>query len=311
MVLVSFGNSVYSRKGIYKRGVSRGKRGKVMEKGKSSKRMAKIIVPLLIIAIIIIGICVWYFQFKKPYDAAVNDFNAAAEQVNEKNSELDDAISAAQAVLDAGEKPYDSQTVSSLTTAIADANAVRRDVPDLPENKDDIIKASNTLLEPLDYSDTISSLNENQAALETSIQQMKQITNPSEDFIVQRLQEIDAISGYQAVTEDHDPNGNLNKQGGYTAAIYFSSPFINQDEIYGTDIVDKGTDCGGCIEVYSSSEDAEARNEYLAAFDGAGILNSGSHTVLGTIVIRTSAKLTATQQNDLTQKITDKLLELK
>lgn len=282
-----------------------------MEKGESSKKMAKIIVLLLIIAIIIIGICVWYFQFKKPYDAAVNDFNVAAQQVNEKNSELDDAISTAQAVLDSGEKPYDSQTVSNLTTAIADANAVRRDVPDLPENKDDIIKASSALLEPLDYSDTIASLNENQAALETSIQQMKQITNPSEDFIVQRLQEIDAISGYQAVTEDHDPNGNLNKQGGYTAAIYFSSPFINQDEIYGTDIVDKGTDCGGCIEVYSSSEDAEARNEYLAAFDGAGILNSGSHTVLGTIVIRTSAELTATQQNDLTQKITDKMLELK
>lgn len=41
---------------------------------------------------------------------------------------------------------------------------------------------------------------------------MKQITNPNEDFVIQRLKGIPNISGYQAVTEDHDPNGNLNKQ---------------------------------------------------------------------------------------------------
>lgn len=281
-----------------------------MEKKKESKKLVKIIVPLLILAIIVIGVVIWYFQFKRPYDEAVGNFNAAAEQVNEKNRELDDAISAAQAVLDSGEEPYNSETVSDLTTAIVDANAAKRNVPDLPENKDDVIKASNTLREPLDYTDIIASISEKQTALETSIQQMKQVTNPSEDFIVQRLQQIDGISGYQAVTEDHDPNGNLHKQGGYTAAIYFSSPLINQDEVYGADIVDKGTECGGCIEVYANADDAESRNAYLASFDGAGLLNSGSHTVVGTVVIRTSPQLTATQQNELAQAITDKLLEL-
>ena len=65
------------------------------------------------------------------------------------------------------------------------------------------------------------------------------------------------------------------------------------------------------MEVYSSLNDAEARNTYLAAFDTAGILNSGSHTILGTIVIRTSQKLTATQQNELTQAISNNLLELR
>ncbi|RGC24774.1 hypothetical protein DWX41_21200, partial [Hungatella hathewayi] len=61
---------------------------------------------------------------------------------------------------------------------------------------------------------------------------------------------------------------------------------------------------------FSSHAHAEKRNTYLSAFDGAGMLNPGSHTVLGTIVIRTSDKLTATQQNEFTQKISDKLLEL-
>ena len=162
----------------------------------------------------------------------------------------------------------------------------------------------------MDYSSHITNITEKKAALEDSIQQMKQITNPTGDFVIQRLQGIDGISACQAVTEDHDPNGNLNKQGGYTAAIYFSSPWINQDEVYGNDIVEKGTDGGGCVEVYASVEDAESRNTYLSAFDGTGFLNPGSHEVLGTTVIRTSATLTATQQNTLTQAISDKLLEL-
>ncbi len=281
-----------------------------MEKEKCSKKLVRIIIPALVLVIIVVGVIIWYFQFKKPYNVAVSDFNAAAEQVNEKNRELDDIISAAQAVLDSGEEPYNSETISDLTTAIADANAARRDVPDLPKNTDDVIKASNALRKPLDYTDIIASVSEKQSALETSIKQMKQVTNPSEDFIIQCLQKIDGISGYQAVTEDRDPNGNLNKQGGYTAAVYFSSALINQDEVYGYDIVDKGTEGGGCIEVYANTEDAEKRNTYLSSFDGAGLLNSGSHTVVGTVLIRTSSELTATQQNELTRTITDKLLEL-
>ena len=36
-------------------------------------------------------------------------------------------------------------------------------------------------------------------------------------------------------------------------------------------------------------------NDYLAAFDG-GIFASGSHTVVGTVLVRTSNELTASQQ---------------
>ncbi|MFQ9739889.1 MAG: hypothetical protein ACLRYA_02240 [Streptococcus thermophilus] len=37
-----------------------------------------------------------------------------------------------------------------------------------------------------------------------------------------RLKEIDTISDVQSATEDNDPNQGLNKQGSYTAAVYFS-----------------------------------------------------------------------------------------
>lgn len=262
------------------------------------------------IAIIVIGICVWYFQVKKPHDLAETKFNATVKEVEAKNTELTSAMNDAQKILDKKEAVYDNTTKEAFITALSDAKAAQRKIPDLPKKTADINAETKKLSEPLDYSSVINAISEKQTAYQNSVLQMKQITNPNEDFIIQRLKGIPNISGYQAVTEDHDPNGNLNKQGGYTSTVYFSTPLIDQSSVYGNDIVDKGTECGGAIEVYASEEDAEKRDSYLASFDGAGMLNSGSHKVLGTIVIRTSTKLTATQQNEFTNNITNKLLEL-
>lgn len=262
------------------------------------------------IAIIVIGICVWYFQVKKPHDLAETKFNAAVKEVEAKNTELTSAMNDAQKILDKKEAVYDNTTKEAFITALSDAKAAQRKIPDLPKKAADINAETKKLSEPLDYPSVINAISEKQTAYQNSVLQMKQITNPNEDFVIQRLKGIPNISGYQAVTEDHDPNGNLNKQGGYTSTVYFSTPLIDQSSVYGNDIVDKGTECGGAIEVYASEEDAEKRDSYLASFDGAGMLNSGSHKVLGTIVIRTSTKLTATQQNEFTNNITNKLLEL-
>lgn len=262
------------------------------------------------IAIIVIGICVWFFQVKKPHDLAETKFNAAVKEVEAKNTELTSAMNDAQKILDKKEAVYDNTTKEAFITALSDAKAAQRKIPDLPKKTADINAETKKLSEPLDYSSVINAISEKQTAYQNSVLQMKQITNPNEDFVIQRLKGIPNISGYQAVTEDHDPNGNLNKQGGYTSTVYFSTPLIDQSSVYGNDIVDKGTECGGAIEVYASEEDAEKRDSYLASFDGAGMLNSGSHKVLGTIVIRTSTKLTATQQNEFTNNITNKLLEL-
>ena len=262
------------------------------------------------IAIIVIGICVWYFQVKKPHDLAEAKFNAAVKEVEAKNTELTSAMNDAQKILDKKEAVYDNTTKEAFITALSDAKAAQRKIPDLPKKAADINAETKKLSEPLDYSSVINAISEKQTAYQNSVLQMKQITNPNEDFVIQRLKGNPNISGYQAVTEDHDPNGNLNKQGGYTSTVYFSTPLIDQSSVYGNDIVDKGTECGGAIEVYASEEDAEKRDSYLASFDGAGMLNSGSHKVLGTIVIRTSTKLTATQQNEFTNNITNKLLEL-
>lgn len=280
------------------------------ERKRHMKKKKTLLGLIAAIAIIVIGICVWYFQVKKPHDLAETKFNAAVKEVEAKNTELTSAMNDAQKILDKKEAVYDNTTKEAFITALSDAKAAQRKIPDLPKKTADINAETKKLSEPLDYSSVINAISEKQTAYQNSVLQMKQITNPNEDFVIQRLKGIPNISGYQAVTEDHDPNGNLNKQGGYTSTVYFSTPLIDQSSVYGNDIVDKGTECGGAIEVYASEEDAEKRDSYLASFDGAGMLNSGSHKVLGTIVIRTSTKLTATQQNEFTNNITNKLLEL-
>jgi hypothetical protein len=128
------------------------------------------------------------------------------------------------------------------------------------------------------------------------------LINPPAEFIIQRLSRIPEIGEIQAATEDNDPNRGLNKAGSYTAQVYFESNVIDQSEFDEQDVVGKGTDCGGSIEVFSTIVDAERENSYLGNFDGT-IFASGSHRVLGTIVVRTSNNLTATQQKSLEGQI--------
>ena len=103
----------------------------------------------------------------------------------------------------------------------------------------------------------------------------------------------------------------LNKPGGYTSTVYFAYNKV-EDPYHVLDgtIVDNGTSGGGGIEVYATEEDALKREEYLASFDGS-VLASCSHTVVGTVLVRTSDELTASQQKELEAKIVENLTELR
>lgn len=130
------------------------------------------------------------------------------------------------------------------------------------------------------------------------------VTAPTEEFVIERLLTVPYIAKIAAATEDNDPNGQLGKQGGYIAQIYFSSTLVNP--AYANkpdlDVIDAGTNSGGSIEVYATVADAEKRNRYLASFDG-GALSSGSHTVVGTMLVRTSSSLSASDQKKLEEEI--------
>lgn len=256
-------------------------------------------------------IAAYYFLVFAPHQKAVDSFNNIAQKVKKQNNILEDKIKTANQLLSNKDKPLDENLSSELKNEITSAEKAKRKISKIKKSTSDINKQVEALKKPLDYTTEIKKLDDLNQKYSTSVKQLKQITNPSSSFIESRLKEIDTITGVQSATEDNDPNKGLNKQGSYTASVYFTDSLVT-DTIEGKDIVTKGTDAGGNIEVYKTVEDAQKRKEYLSAFDGLpAMLNPGSHYVYGTIIIRTSGRLTATQQNDLTQKIYQKLIEIK
>nr|WP_295588887.1 EbhA [uncultured Streptococcus sp.] len=270
------------------------------------KKKIMILSMCLIIGISGLG---YYFLSYAPHQAAVTKFEDVVKDLNEKNKEVEDQIAEAEKVVDNDEEPLDSKTLEELKSTIKDSKDSLRKVPEMEKATAKIEKQIEELSQPLDYSETKKNLSEKLIHYQNSILQLKQITNPSSSFIEERLKEIESITGVQSVTEDNDPNKKLNKQGGYTASVYFVDKQVNES-VEGSDIVQKGNDVGGNIEVYKTKEDAEKRNTYISAFDGTA-LNPGSHYVYGTVLIRTSHYLTGTQQKELTEKIYNKLIELK
>lgn len=131
---------------------------------------------------------------------------------------------------------------------------------------------------------------------------VKQITAPSGEWVMDRLSGVESVTGMQAVTEDLNPDGLLDKEGGYSDCIYFTVAAAIPDEVPGDSIVAKGTDAGGAVEIYTTLADAEARVEYLAGFNGT-VLYSGSYAIVGTMVIRTSYKLQMSNSLSLLVKL--------
>lgn len=241
--------------------------------------------------------------------AAKESFNAEIERVQSEYDALQKEIEIAEELSATEEIPLDESLIPTLENEIANAKTVEFTAPTMPSGLEGILEKTKEF-ESVSFKSEMQILKDAEQALNDSIEQMKLVTNPSEAFVIERLQGVDGVSDIAAVTEENDPNGQLNKAGGYTATIYFASPLVDQSQIYkGPSIIDRGTDGGGSIEVYSTIEEASRRNDYLAAFDGS-IFASGSHKVIGTVVVRTSNELTASQQGQLEAAIIASLIRL-
>ena len=237
------------------------------------------------------------------YITAINDFDTAVATVELKNTDLDACILNADTLVNNKDTALDETLRPALETSISDTKAVKYDIPEMPSVLE-TIEAKTDELNKIDYADALASLNIAYKELDKSIKQFALVNNPKESYIIECLGKVKNVVNISAVTEDNDPNGNLNKAGGYTAQVYFSSDLVNQSSVSGTTVIEKGTQCGGSIEVYSTVEDVTKRNDYLATFDG-GIFASGSHTVIGTCLIRLSDELTASQQTEMEKNIAE------
>lgn len=262
----------------------------------------------IVLIVCIIG-GVLYFTTIKPYNLAVKEYEQVVSIINEKNKELDEDIQKVEQLIDSNEKVIDENIITSAKNTTKKAGADKIVVDKRPSKTNDIKEATQKYSTPPDYTENIKALNDIYIEYTRSIKQYKQLTNPSEDFIIQRLKTIDEVSDARAVTEDNDPNGKLNKTGGYTATVYFSSKNINQSNVFGDNLIDKGTNAGGAIEVYANEDDAIKRADYLSAFDGS-VFSSGTHRIIGTVLIRTSDELTATKQKALEEKIINAFIKL-
>ena len=262
-----------------------------------------------------LAICLFLFAFllsgcvSEEENAANIAFEEATTKVVALNSELEKAIIDAEKLITENEKAFDENAIGKLETAVSMAKSLKIAIPVKPKELEEIIteieKLNNT-----DYTSQLHEIEDSRKAYEDSVKQFNQVIAPAESFVIDRIQAIDGILGLSAATENNDPNKNLGKQGGYTAHIFFSHNLVNQAEISGNSIIDKVTDCGGSLEVYNTVEEAEKRNSYLSTFDG-GMFASGSHKVVGSIVVRTSKLLKASQQKDLESKLIYSLISFK
>lgn len=241
--------------------------------------------------------------------AAIDAYDAECDRINSELAELNGLISDCEALIQTAEPAYDPETLTALETATTDAKASITEIPKRPMKTEDINSLVENNLAKFSYANTTETLGAAKDAYDRSVRILKQITNPSEAFIVNCLKDIPGIVAYDAATEDNDPNGKLHKPGGYTSAVYFQYDKVDQSQVFGDTIIDRGTDGGGQLEVYATAEDAQKRCDYLASYDGT-VLSNGSHTVVGTILVRTSDELTASQQKELEELIIAKLIEL-
>ena len=273
-----------------------------------------------------------YNEAVSAYNQKAQEYNGAVTQILNENDELSEAIAAAQMIAGSGEIPLDAETQTALTEKIEMASQASTeaheyiptyDLITMPNDlhSDEYIAYCKSITEQIeaieaqpipdfpevpDYSNLINELETASNIYLSSVQSMKQVTAPDEDFVIERLKRIDNIVGLAAVTKDHDPNKLLGTEGGYISCLYFSDSRVDKTKLDipagKNNVIDIGTVGGGSIEVYSSAEDANSRNEYLSSFDGT-TLDPGAHIVVGTLVIRVSSKLTAEQQEEMTNLI--------
>lgn len=259
-------------------------RDKMSDEDMKKKKCRKQI-GLSIVLVMFIGLSVLYVQLIFPAVSATHKYNEAVDAYNEMSGQYDVFL--------------ESVSVDNIDGISASAGQLERE-------SEEIFDVVRTIFS----GNTTNKINHDTAtiyklikSMENDLKVVAQISNPSSNWVIERLENVSKIKEIEAVSENNDPGQMLGKDGGYTSCVYFTISDIDSDSVEGDSVLEKGTDGGGAIEVFSSSEDAEARCEYLSGFDNT-LMYSGSYAVVGTMVIRISYRLDGESQFNLTDDIT-------
>ena len=243
------------------------------------------------------------------YNESIAPYNEAAAGIADANGKLQAVLDEAQAVLDKGEQAYEPDTMDELESSIQSASKAFAEVPaqiDPFEERNvpgSFSKNELALVQP-DFTDEIESVRSAQKKYEDSVQKLANITAPSDSFVKERLERIETVVQAEAVTADHDPNGLLGTESGYTGCVYFLDERIDRSLLpqeafenerkddseseSGEDGENSGEDSAG-----DSSENAASAEE-TAAGESAAENTSAEKTVAGdSAADSTSAEVTA------------------
>ena len=268
------------------------------------------------------------------YKDSIDAYNEKLDKYIDAGKDLEEAIASANELIDTG-IPYDESLREGLKKTVSEAsvllgstpekkhadvetlftvddgmeteaiNKVIADVGDangaIKQKTAEIATEANSIGIP-DYSDEIQAITDGMEALSESIKKNEELTNPDEEWVMDRLGTVPEITEIIALTEDTDSNNLLHKRNGYTAAISFATSYFDPSDY-------TGVDRGGTIEVFADRELADNRLQYLSTFDSITMFDVGTHIVLGTMVIRLSDVLKASEQNELEAKIVDAFLD--
>lgn len=237
---------------------------------------------------------------------AIQSYDAAYSELRAENDTLQAAIDAGETLLKQDAPALDNALYDELSSAVESARNEFVELIGLPDTPEAALEAA-TAMAAANYDGLDAAITDACAELESSIQLYDLVNAPSDERVKTCLEQIPSVLQCVSVTEETDNNNLLNKDGSYIGRIVFACEPMITSAVSDSTLLNKGTDAGGSIEVFRNQEDAEKRNSYLAVFDGS-ILDSGSHIVLGTLVVRTSCKLTASQQDELEAAIIQALL---
>ena len=142
-----------------------------------------------------------------------------------------------------------------------------------------------------------STLESNSSHTDLSEMNTELVIAPSAEYVIACLNNVETITGIEL--GDRSDSKALSSSGldNATATIFFSCSLVEETDT-SRSVAEQGTAGGGSIDIFSTVEDAKKRDKYLSRFDG-GLLNAGYHTVVGTLVIRTSEHLDKEEQQTL------------
>lgn len=259
----------------------------INSKTKSKKTIIIASIIAIIALVAFIGIIIYYnsdsaaVNATKAYNKAIEEYNSALDKYNEtiKNSSVDN--------LEGCYAPADK-----LSTVSEERAEVKKS-----------LEAGNSIASIKKDTDTVKSWTED---LNNSIKIAEQLRCPDASWIESRIRLNGKINDTGIVTDESQIDNYMGQNSGCVSVVYFGVEYIEPNSVEGSNIIEKGTDAGGSIEVYKDLESAVNRCEYLKGFDNT-YLYSGSFAIVGTTVVRTSYRLESEQQLEITSWIFEQL----